>query len=174
MEYRNLGKSGLKVSEIGLGTNQFGGKVDQAGTNSILDAAIDFGINFIDTADIYQKGRSEEFIGEALRSRRDKLLIATKVYHKMGEGPNDFGASRQHIISGVEDSLCIRLFGRQKVPVTKQDAPRHGGALAHGLSSRGPSMIITAGMVSTAAIRQVTSLIAMARPNEFIAWFALT
>ena len=105
MEYRNLGKSGLKVSEIGLGTNQFGGKVDQAGTNSILDAAIDLGINFIDTADIYQKGRSEEFIGEALKSRRDKLLIATKVYHKMGEGPNDFGASRQHIISGVEDSL---------------------------------------------------------------------
>jgi len=105
MEYRNLGKSGLKVSEIGLGTNQFGGKVDQAETNRILDAAIDLGINLIDTADVYQKGRSEEAIGKALKGKREKVLIATKVFHKTGEGPNDSGASRQHIINGVEDSL---------------------------------------------------------------------
>jgi len=105
MEYRNLGKSGLKVSEIGLGTNQFGGKVDQADTNSILDAAIDKGINFIDTADIYQKGRSEDAIGNGLIGKRDKVLLATKVFYKVGEGPNDSGASRQHIMKGVEDSL---------------------------------------------------------------------
>jgi len=105
MEYRNLGKSGLKVSEIGLGTNQFGGKVDQAETNRILDAAIDLGINLIDTADVYQKGRSEEAIGKALKGKREKVLIATKVFHKTGEGSNDSGASRQHIINGVEESL---------------------------------------------------------------------
>ena len=105
MLYRNLGKSGLKVSAIGLGTNQFGGKVDLAGVNNIIAAAFDAGVNFIDTADVYQGGRSEEFIGEALKGQRDRALIATKVMHKVGEGPNDFGASRQHILSGVEASL---------------------------------------------------------------------
>jgi aryl-alcohol dehydrogenase-like predicted oxidoreductase len=105
MQYRNLGKSGLKVSAIGLGTNQFGGKVDQAGTKEIIAAALDFGVNFIDTADVYQSGRSEEFIGAALQGRRDQALIATKVFFKVGEGPNDQSASRQHILSGVEASL---------------------------------------------------------------------
>ena len=105
MRYRNLGKSGLKVSVIGLGTNQFGGKVDLAGTRDILDAALETGINFIDTADVYQGGRSEENIGKALTGRRDQALIATKVFFKVGDGPNDQSASRQHIMSGVEDSL---------------------------------------------------------------------
>jgi len=105
MLYRNLGKSGLTVSAIGLGTNQFGGKVDLAGVKDIIAAALDAGVNLIDTADVYQGGRSEEFIGKALKGQRDRALIATKVMHKVGEGPNDFGASRQHILSGVEASL---------------------------------------------------------------------
>lgn len=105
MNYRRLGNSGLKVSEIGLGTNQFGGKVDAGKVNDILSAALDLGINFIDTADVYQAGRSEEFIGRALEGRRQQALIATKVYFKVGEGPNDRGASRQHIMQGVEASL---------------------------------------------------------------------
>lgn len=105
MQYRQLGKSGLKVSVIGLGTNQFGGKVDLEGTKNILDAALDMGINLIDTADVYQGGRSEENIGEALKGRRNTALIATKVFFKVGEGPNDLSASRQHILAGVEDSL---------------------------------------------------------------------
>jgi len=105
MQYRNLGKSGLKVSVIGLGTNQFGGKVDLSGTKEIIAAALDAGINFIDTADVYQDGRSEEYIGEALKGSRDRALIATKVFHKMGEGPNDKSASRQHILTGVDASL---------------------------------------------------------------------
>jgi aryl-alcohol dehydrogenase-like predicted oxidoreductase len=105
MLYRNLGNSGLKVSVIGLGTNQFGGKVDLTGTKNIISAAIDVGINFIDTADIYQAGRSEAYIGEALKDRRDQALIATKVFGKVGDGPNDQGASRKHIMDGVEASL---------------------------------------------------------------------
>ena len=105
MLYRNLGTSGLKVSVIGLGTNQFGGKVDLIGTKNIIDAALDAGINFFDTADVYQGGRSEEQIGKALKGRRDQALIATKVFFKVGEGPNDKGSSRHHIISGVEGSL---------------------------------------------------------------------
>jgi aryl-alcohol dehydrogenase-like predicted oxidoreductase len=105
MHYRQLGKSGLKVSAIGLGTNQFGGKVALPETRNIIDAALDSGINFIDTADVYQSGRSEENIGKALNGRRGKVLIATKVFFKVGEGPNDRGASRKHILEGVEASL---------------------------------------------------------------------
>lgn len=105
MEYRTLGKSGLKVSVIGLGTNQFGGKVNLDTTKEIIDAALDSGINLVDTADVYLKGKSEEFIGNALRGKRDKALIATKVFFKVGDGPNDLSASRQHILNGVEASL---------------------------------------------------------------------
>ncbi len=105
MEYRNLGESGLKVSVIGLGTNQFGGKVDQQGVQEIMDAALELGINLIDTADVYQKGRSEETIGRALKGKRQQALIATKFRHPTGEGPNERGASRQHICRAVEASL---------------------------------------------------------------------
>jgi aryl-alcohol dehydrogenase-like predicted oxidoreductase len=105
MQYRKLGRSGLKVSAIGLGTNQFGGKVDQKMTKDILSAALEAGVNFIDTADTYQDGRSEEYIGSALAGKRSRALIATKVYSKVGEGPNDRGASRHHIMAGVEASL---------------------------------------------------------------------
>lgn len=105
MEYRQLGNSGMRVSTIGLGTNQFGGKVDQAGVNEIIAGAIDLGINLIDTADVYTKGRSEETLGVALKGRWDKVVLATKVFNPMGEGTNDKGASRYHIIQGVEASL---------------------------------------------------------------------
>jgi aryl-alcohol dehydrogenase-like predicted oxidoreductase len=105
MRYRQLGNSGLKVSVIGLGTNQFGGRVDLVGTKDIIAAALDLGINLIDTADVYQDGRSESNIGEALKGQRDRAVIATKVFFKVGDGPNDQSASRQHILTGVEASL---------------------------------------------------------------------
>jgi aryl-alcohol dehydrogenase-like predicted oxidoreductase len=90
---------------VGLGTNQFGGKVDQATVNDIIDAALDAGVNLIDTADVYQGGRSEEHLGVALKDRWDRVVLATKVYNRTGEGPNDYGASRQHICAGIEASL---------------------------------------------------------------------
>lgn len=105
MEYRQLGNSGLRVSVIGMGTNQFGGKVDQAGVNAIIGAALDLGVNLIDTADVYTKGRSEETLGVALAGKWDKVVLATKVYIATGNGPNDYGASRYHIMNGVEASL---------------------------------------------------------------------
>jgi aryl-alcohol dehydrogenase-like predicted oxidoreductase len=105
MLYRNLGTSGLKVSVIGLGTNQFGGKVSQKIAIEIIDSALDVGINFVDTADVYQEGRSEEYIGNALEGKRDKVLIATKVYHPTNDDPNARGASRKHILQGIEASL---------------------------------------------------------------------
>ena len=97
MRYRNLGNSGMKVSVIGLGTNQFGGKVSPKETANIIDAAIDGGVNLLDTANIYQKGRSEKAIGKAIKGNRDTVLIATKVFHTMEPGgPNDGSSSRKH------------------------------------------------------------------------------
>ncbi len=108
MEYRNLGKAGVKVSAIGIGCNQFGGKVDAAGTKAIVHRALDEGINFFDTANVYSNGASEEFLGAALKGERERVVVATKVRFKMGEGPNDVGASRYHILNAVEASL-LRL-----------------------------------------------------------------
>jgi aryl-alcohol dehydrogenase-like predicted oxidoreductase len=105
MEYRQLGNSGVRVSVIGMGTNRFGNKVEQAEVNSVLDAALDLGVNFIDTADVYTGGQSETALGQALKGRWDKFVLATKVYFKVGDAPNDYGASRYHIMNGVEASL---------------------------------------------------------------------
>jgi aryl-alcohol dehydrogenase-like predicted oxidoreductase len=106
MEYRNLGKAGVKVSVIGIGCNQFGGKVDQEGTKAIVNRALDEGINFFDTANVYgNRGGSEEYLGAALEGQRERVVIATKGRYKMGDGPNDQGASRYHILNAVEASL---------------------------------------------------------------------
>ena len=106
MEYRNLGKAGVKVSAIGVGCNQFGGKVDLEGTKAVVHQALDLGINFFDTADVYgNRGASEEYLGVALEGLWEQAVIATKVRSKMGDGPNDQGASRYHILNGVEASL---------------------------------------------------------------------
>ena len=105
MEYRKLGKAGVKVSAIGIGCNQFGGVVNQEGTKAIVNRALDLGINFFDTADVYSKGVSEEYVGTALAGQWDKVVIATKGRHPMGDGPNDQGTSRYHILNAVEASL---------------------------------------------------------------------
>lgn len=115
MEYRHLGKTGLKVSTICLGTMQFGWTADPATSESIMSRAVELGCNFFDTADVYsswypgnQGGESESIIGDWLEKgqvRRENLVLATKVRGKMGPGPNDEGLSRQHILNAVEDSL---------------------------------------------------------------------
>jgi aryl-alcohol dehydrogenase-like predicted oxidoreductase len=105
MEYRQLGRSGLRVSAIGLGGNTFGRTVDAAGTAAIVSRALDLGVNFVDTADIYTAGQSEEFIGQALRGQRERMLVATKVGMRAGDGPNDHGAARKRVIEGCEASL---------------------------------------------------------------------
>ena len=110
MEYRRLGNSGLQVSVIGLGTNNLGvvlsgGRMDYKQTEKVLKQAMDEGINFIDTSNTYGSGLAEEFIGKALKGSRDKVLLATKVASTIGEGPNQHGASRKHIMEQVEISL---------------------------------------------------------------------
>lgn len=105
MEFRQMGPAGVRVSVIGMGTNQFGGKVDQNAANNIIDAALDLGINFIDTADVYTKGDSETLLGNALKGKWDKFVLATKGFNAMGDGTNDKGNSRYHLINAVDASL---------------------------------------------------------------------
>lgn len=105
MEYRQLGTAGVRVSVIGMGTNQFGSKVSQDDVNSIIDMAYDLGINFIDTADVYTKSESETTLGNALKGRWDRFVLATKGYFATGDDTNDKGASRYHIMNAVENSL---------------------------------------------------------------------
>ncbi|MBI4268030.1 MAG: aldo/keto reductase [Chloroflexi bacterium] len=105
MAYRKLGNSGLKVSEVGLGSNNFGWRDDEATSITVINQAIDNGINFIDTADIYGRGQSEDFVGKAVKDKRSRVIIATKFANPMGDGPNDRGGSRQYIFKAVDASL---------------------------------------------------------------------
>ena len=105
MEYRRLGKSGLKVSEICLGTMTFGHGADEAETNRMIHLAWDAGVNFFDTANSYADGESEILLGKALKGRRRDAVIATKFFNPMGPGPNDSGMSRVHIMQAIDDSL---------------------------------------------------------------------
>jgi len=113
MEYRQLGHSGLRVSALTLGTMTFGGRdrfalvgdTDVAGATRQIDICLDRGVNFIDTANVYSGGRSEEILGEAIKGRRDRVLLATKARMPMGDGPNDAGLSRHHLIAECEASL---------------------------------------------------------------------
>ena len=112
MEMRRLGASGLQVSALGFGTMTFGGdssnpvgatQVDEA--RRLLDLCLEAGVNLFDSADVYSQGRSEEVLGQALKGRRDDVILATKVHGRMGPGPNDIGQSRHHIMRGIEASL---------------------------------------------------------------------
>jgi aryl-alcohol dehydrogenase-like predicted oxidoreductase len=113
MEYRQLGRSGLRISTLGFGTGTWGGggvlikwgNTDVAGAKKMVDTCLDAGINWIDTANAYSTGVAEEITGEALGKKRDQLLLFTKVRFPMGQGPNDRGLSRYHIIQQAEASL---------------------------------------------------------------------
>ncbi|MDE2687577.1 MAG: aldo/keto reductase [Chloroflexota bacterium] len=106
MEYVRLGRSGMKVSRVCVGTNMFGaGYVDDDRAESVIDAAFDAGINFIDTADAYNSGHSEVVVGRAVRSHRHDFVVATKGFIATGQGPNDVGLSRKHLMDAVDASL---------------------------------------------------------------------
>jgi aryl-alcohol dehydrogenase-like predicted oxidoreductase len=114
MKYRQLADTGVFVSELCLGAMTFGGKgqmweviggLDQAGAEAIVHRALDAGINFIDTADVYSAGESETMVGKAIAGRRHEIVLATKVRGRMGPGPNQVGLSRLHIMNSVEASL---------------------------------------------------------------------
>ncbi len=113
MQYRQLGKSGLLVSELSLGTMSFGkqgywelvGGLDQTAAQRLVDTALDAGVNFFDSADVYSYGQSEDMLGKALKGKRDQVVIATKVRGRMSTEINDVGLSRRHLIQSCEASL---------------------------------------------------------------------
>jgi aryl-alcohol dehydrogenase-like predicted oxidoreductase len=114
MDYRHLGRSGFKVPALGFGAGTFGGKgplfsawgnTDAMEARRLIDICLDAGANLFDTADVYSDGASESILGAALKGRRDKAIISTKLTLRAGEGPNDVGASRHHLIDGVNRAL---------------------------------------------------------------------
>ena len=107
MEYRALGRTGVMVSPLCLGAMNFGGPTGKEESIAIINRALDAGINFVDTANVYNGGESERIVGEALKlnGKREQIVLATKVHGRMGSGPNDAGNSRYHIITACEDSL---------------------------------------------------------------------
>jgi aryl-alcohol dehydrogenase-like predicted oxidoreductase len=121
MSYVNLGRAGVKVSPLCLGTMMFGGPTDEAESARIIHRALDAGINFLDTANVYNAGESEAVTGRAIKDRRDSVVIATKVKNVMGEGPNDQGLGRAHIMREAEASL--RRLGTDYIDVYYLHAP---------------------------------------------------
>lgn len=115
MEYRRLGRSGVKVSPLCLGTMLFGGPTDAATAERIVAKAQEAGVNFIDTADQYNDGRSEEVVGRAIAKRRDGWVLATKLCNPMGSGPNERGLSRKWVMQAAEASL--RRLGTDYVDI---------------------------------------------------------
>jgi 1-deoxyxylulose-5-phosphate synthase len=107
MEYRDFGRTGVKVSPLCLGAMNFGGPTEEAESVQIINTALDGGLNFIDTANVYNAGESERIVGKALKEngRRGEVFLATKVYNRMGEGPNEWGGTRYHMMKSCEDSL---------------------------------------------------------------------
>src|SRR5256885_12510612 len=126
MEYRVIGGTGMRVSTHCLGTMMFGewGNQDHDDAARVVNAAIDGGINFVDTADVYAGGESEEIVGKALRGRRDDVVLATKFHGPMGDDRNRRGNSRRWIVRAVEDSL--RRLGTEWIDLYQVHRPEPG------------------------------------------------
>jgi aryl-alcohol dehydrogenase-like predicted oxidoreductase len=135
MEHRPLGRTGVSVSKLCLGTMMFGawGNADHDESISIIHAALDAGINFVDTADIYSQGESEEIVGKALKGRRDDIVLATKLWGPMGEDPNRRGLSRRWIMTEVECSL--RRLGTDWIDLYQVHRPEPGTDLEETLGA---------------------------------------
>src|SRR2546423_1951398 len=104
MESKTLTRTDLTVSRACFGTMTFGSQVDEAAATRIVDRAIDGGVNFFDTANVYNHGASETIVGKALKGRRDKVILASKVRGRMGDGPDESGLSRAAILKAIDDS----------------------------------------------------------------------
>jgi aryl-alcohol dehydrogenase-like predicted oxidoreductase len=123
MQYRSLGRTGVMVSPLCLGAMNFGGRTPEAESLEIIDAALDAGINFIDTANVYNAGESERVVGKALGrdGKRERVVLATKVHGEMGSGPNERGNSRYHILKACDDSL--RRLGTDHIDLYQLHRP---------------------------------------------------
>jgi aryl-alcohol dehydrogenase (NADP+) len=143
MDYRKLGASGVKVSPLCLGTMMFGNPTDEGTARRIIDKARDAGINFIDTADVYNDGQSEQIVGRGMKGRRHEWVLATKVANPMGKDPNRVGLSRKWIISAVDESLT--RLGTDYIDVYYLHKEDHTTPLAETVRAMGD--LIRAGKV---------------------------
>ncbi len=143
MIHRNLGRSGLKVSPLCLGTMMFGGQTDEPTSGRIIASAREAGVNFVDTADVYNEGRSEEIVGRAIAADRSRWVLATKVANPMGDGPNDRGLSRRHVLAACEASL--RRLGTDVIDVYYLHKEDHGTPL--GETVRALADLVRAGKI---------------------------
>lgn len=146
MQYHNLPGTSLKVSALSLGTMMFGGQTSEADSLAIMDCAADGGINFWDTANAYNGGESERIVGKGLKGRRDSIILATKVFNQMGDGLNDHGLSRRHILSAVDASL--ERLGTDYIDVYYLHAPDYETSIEETLDTM-------AGLVRAGKIRYI-------------------
>ena len=133
MQYTDLAQTGIQISRVCLGTMTFGKEADESASFSIMDYAHEIGINFVDTADLYGKGRAEEIAGRWLRGKRDGIVLASKVHFPTGDGINDQGSSRRHILRAVEG--CLRRLGTDRLDLLYLHHWDENTALEHTLSA---------------------------------------
>ena len=148
MEYRNLKHTDLKVSRASFGTMTFGSQVDEAAARSMVDRCLDAGVNCFDTANVYNKGQAEIIVGKVLRGRRDKVILATKVRGKMGEGPDEGGLSRAAIHKAIDASL--ERLGTSYVDLYYLHQPDYGVPIEETLAAM--NELVVAGKVRYPAV----------------------
>ena len=137
MQYNTLPRTNIKVSQLCLGTMMFGGQTSEEDSFRVMDAARDLGVNFFDTANIYQNGETERIVGKWLKNRRNEVVLATKVRGRFGDGINDEGLSRGAILRAAEDSL--RRLQTDHIDVYYLHMPDHDTALYETLQTMTPS-----------------------------------
>jgi aryl-alcohol dehydrogenase-like predicted oxidoreductase len=138
MQYRHLGRSGLKISPICLGTMMFGGPTDEATSGRIVAKAREAGVNFIDTADAYSKGGSEQVVGRAIANNRPNWVLATKLANPMGDDPNRGGLSRRWVLQAAEESL--KRLGTEYIDIYYLHKEDHATPLAETVRAMGDLM----------------------------------
>jgi 1-deoxyxylulose-5-phosphate synthase len=168
MEYRTLRRTGLRVSRVSFGTMTFGSQTDEATARRMIDCCLDAGINFFDTANVYNKGLSETMTGRALAGRRDKVILATKVRGKMGEGTNESGLSRAAILKAIDESL--KRLGTDYVDLYYLHQPDYNAAIEETLETM--QELVAAGKVRYPAVSnyaawQVAEIHCLAAKNGF-------
>lgn len=170
MKYNNLPGTSLKVSALSLGTMMFGGQTNEADSLAIMDYAFEQGVNFWDTANVYNQGESERIVGKALKNRRDDIILATKVFGQMGEKLNDKGLSRRNILSSVDASLA--RLGTDYIDVYYLHAPDYETEIEETLETM--TGLVKAGKiryigVSNFAAWQIADMLAVCDKRGYIA-----
>ena len=170
MQYNNLPGTNIKISSLSLGAMMFGSQTNEADSLAIMDYAYDNGINFWDTANVYNQGESERIVGKALKNRRDRVILATKVRGQMGDNPFDVGLSRRNILSAVDASL--KRLNTDYIDLYYMHAPDYETKIEESLETM--SSLVKAGKiryigVSNFAAWQVADMLAICEKRGYVA-----